>query len=369
MSIGSYFMQKMAMENDQRIRTEDYQDKLRQADKVSRAMYDFMTPAAGLDGSQPAHPLGPKEQWNNASAEDRVTRSRGYVEAQTLQRAMQEAQSMIAERAAQTNRMALENRGTAALPRFATDQAAGDLAGAVGNTQSKELMAALENRGRAPMMPGSSSRIMAALENNGRAPMMPGSSGQTPRFAITPEMLRPNPEERTAAAAAPVEERTRFATLRNPEVMMAPQYNNILKAVELQQPQETDPVKAMFAEANLINAQANMTDAQRRSAPAVRQPDSSVRPDPYAALDYKALVADEMNLQKQLSAARGKKQFDLAAQLAGELNSVLLKKGALRGGSNPSAPAATAAPYPDGTRLKGPNGKMYVVKNGQPVAE
>ena len=31
--------------------------------------------------------------------------------------------------------------------------------------------------------------------------------------------------------------------------------------------------------------------------------------------------------------------------------------------------AEEKAPYPDGTRLRGPNGKMFVVRNGKPVEE
>jgi hypothetical protein len=33
----------------------------------------------------------------------------------------------------------------------------------------------------------------------------------------------------------------------------------------------------------------------------------------------------------------------------------------------PAAPAPKGTPYPDGTKLKGPDGRMYVVRNGQPV--
>jgi len=36
-------------------------------------------------------------------------------------------------------------------------------------------------------------------------------------------------------------------------------------------------------------------------------------------------------------------------------------------GSSRDNPATGKAPYPDGTRLTGPDGKLYVVKNGQPV--
>lgn len=96
--------------------------------------------------------------------------------------------------------------------------------------------------------------------------------------------------------------------------------------------------------------------------------DIASKPDPYAELDYKALVAEETDLQKQLSAARGKKQIDLATQLAGELNNVRKRKAALRGGGTRPT-ANSAAPYPEGTRLKGPGGKTYVVKDGKPVPE
>lgn len=41
------------------------------------------------------------------------------------------------------------------------------------------------------------------------------------------------------------------------------------------------------------------------------------------------------------------------------------------GGQQPArpapAPAASAAPYPDGTELQGPDGRTYIVRNGQPV--
>lgn len=202
-------------------------DKLKAEDKAARAIFDALTPPDGADGAKAAHPLGNKDDFLHLSAKDRVDRTAGYVQAQSVKQAMEKFQADLAEQAANTNRtkllaqsLALQNRGTAALPQFATDQATGDIAGAVGNSQGNALMAALQNRGSAPVMPG--------------------SGGVTPRFAITPEMLRPNGNEVANAAAMPEAERMRFAMQRNPQAAISPQFDNLLNALQLKQQQKTD---------------------------------------------------------------------------------------------------------------------------------
>ena len=103
-------------------------------------------------------------------------------------------------------------------------------------------------------------------------------------------------------------------------------------------------------------------------------PGSLVKPsrDPYAEMDYRTLAERENKITQQISEARGKKQFDLANQLVGELSGVRKQKESLRrnnSGTSAAPVSQSGAPYPEGTRLKGPGGKMFVVKNGQPVAE
>lgn len=72
--------------------------KVKQADKVARAMYDFMAPEAGADGSVAANPLGPKDQWDTLSSQDRIARATAFAQAESLKRAMADQQMQEGER-------------------------------------------------------------------------------------------------------------------------------------------------------------------------------------------------------------------------------------------------------------------------------
>src|SRR5262249_6541361 len=49
------------------------------------------------------------------------------------------------------------------------------------------------------------------------------------------------------------------------------------------------------------------------------------------------------------------------------MSKVTESQGRIARESSPNAPGAGAAPYPDGTKLRGPDGKMYEVRGGKPV--
>lgn len=71
-------------------RIEDGQ-RVKQADKVARALYDYMQPQAAQDGSQAANPLGPKDQWDTLSSQDRIARTQAFVQSQTIKQALDRA--------------------------------------------------------------------------------------------------------------------------------------------------------------------------------------------------------------------------------------------------------------------------------------
>lgn len=100
-------------------------------------------------------------------------------------------------------------------------------------------------------------------------------------------------------------------------------------------------------------------------------------------LDYDAIVA-KANGRKPVMAQDGpvKSAAKTASSTLSAIGSglsamasrpLMARDEAPRGAAKPSAPSAgpkaSQSPYPDGTRLQGPDGRMYVVRNGEPVPE
>lgn len=133
------------------------QKKLREADAVAQAMYKYLTPEEGIDGSKPIHPLGDPDSWRNKSAQERAAATSAYVQSETLKQAIEEHKAQNEERQART---------AALKQQLAGDEALQGAIGEMGAMAPQETLALGQGPIRPPAVAPTAERLLQAISRH-----------------------------------------------------------------------------------------------------------------------------------------------------------------------------------------------------------
>jgi hypothetical protein len=182
--------------------------KIKEADTVARAMYKYLDPGKGPDGSQAANPLGPKDQWDLMSAQDRVAHAMAFTQAETLKRARSDQQQQEQMRSLQIQGLELA---------MGADRALEDVVRRAGREDIT--------------VPGSVTNAMFAGD-----PMRQGAFPPIPTQATVPIT-----SERLMQAVANV-----------PAAVNSQNFDKVLRAMEMSDNKPTLPIQALVGGRSLL---------------------------------------------------------------------------------------------------------------------
>lgn len=307
-------------------------DQLKLDDNVAKALYKAMAPKPNLvDGSVGAHPFG--ADFEHLSTKDRVARAAGYVKAKTIKDTLDKAQAFMADNAR----------------RQKEDQSEAEF--------TKEIDGIFQNV----------ARNRASNQVSQAAPLLQAAGQVIPGLSAAGDaaetMQQPPPDilgQFSAAAARSGVGADRASLIAG-------------RVLPFMMGNEPDPLRLedLAIRKAQVGVNRDSVDLQRQRLDKETTAGEVATHDPRLKAwvkEYEEAFSDlgKASADLQATTANSPKWNDLNGRFNASKRRLRQAEERLQ----PKAAKPTArSPYAEGTRLQGPGGKIYIVKDGKPVPE